>query len=82
MRGAALPPRMIRQAVERQQAAAGRAVMAGTEGERGLDLDADAVRFNAGAVVRAVHDKSAGRDRLQPDEALRDPILRGDALEA
>ncbi len=44
--------------------------MAGAEGERGLDLDADAVRRDAGAVVRAVHDEAAGRDRLEPGEAL------------
>jgi hypothetical protein len=56
--------------------------MAGAEGERGLDLDADAVGRNAGTVVRAVYDKAAGRDRLQSDEALGDPILRGNAFEA
>ena len=56
--------------------------MAGAEGERGFDLDPDAVRRDAGAVVRPVDDEAAGRDRLQPDEAFGDPILRGDTFEA
>ena len=64
--------------VERQQAAARGAVMAGAEGERRLDLDADAVGRNAGAVMGAVHDEAAGRDRLQPGEALAHPVLRRD----
>ncbi len=56
--------------------------MAGAEGERGFDLDADTVRRDAGAVVRAVHGKAAGRDRLEPGKAFRDPIRRGDGLKA
>ena len=47
--------------IQRQQAAARRAVMAGAEGERRLDLDADPVRRNARAVMRAVHREAAGR---------------------
>ena len=58
------PPAAARQHVERQQAAAGGAVMAGAEGGRGLDLDADAMAGHAGAVVRAVHDEAPGGDRL------------------
>jgi hypothetical protein len=52
--------------------------MAGTESERGLDLDADAVDRDAAAVVHAVHDKAAGRDRRQSGEAFADPVLRCD----
>ena len=70
------------QPVQRQETAARGAVMAGAEGERRLDLDADAVERNAAAVVRAVHRKTAGRDRLKPGEACADPILHGDTLEA
>ena len=71
----------LAQPVERQQTAARGAVMAGAEGERRLDLDADPVDRDAGAVVRAVDDETAGRDRLEPGEALAHPILRRDALE-
>ena len=67
--------------VERDEAAARRAVMAGAEGERGLDLDADAIARHGDAIVRAVNDEAAGRDRLQPGEAFADPILGGDGLE-
>ena len=70
------------ESIERQQAAARGAVMAGAEGERRLDLDADPAWRDAGAIVRAVHDEAAGRDRLQAREALAHPILGGDALEA
>ena len=55
--------------------------MTGAEGERRLDFDADAVWRNAGAVVRAVHDEPAGRDRLKPGEAVAHPIRRLDDLE-
>ena len=56
--------------------------MAGAEGERGFDLDADAVDRNAGAVVRAVHDKAAGRDRLQPGKAFATQSAAAMRLEA
>ena len=56
--------------------------MPGAEGQRRLDLDADAVEGNTGAVVRAVHNEAAGADRLQPGEAFGHPILRHDLLEA
>jgi hypothetical protein len=68
-------------AVERDKAAARGAVMTGAEGERGLDFDADAVLRNAVAVVRAVHDETAGGDRLQPGKAFPHPIGRLDARE-
>ena len=47
--------------------------MAGAEGERGLDLDADAVDRNAVAIVRAMHDEAPGGDRLEPGEAFAAP---------
>ena len=61
------PLTAARQRIQRQQAAAGGAVMAGAERGRGLDLDADAMAGHARAVVRAVHDEAAGGDRPKPD---------------
>jgi hypothetical protein len=50
--------------------------MAGAEGKCRFDLDADAVLGNARAIMRAMHDKAAGFDRLQPGKALAHPIGR------
>ena len=68
--------------IERQQAAARGAVMAGAEGQRRFDLDADAVVRDAGAVMGAVHDEAAGGDGRQSGEAFAHPIFGRDALEA
>ena len=68
--------------IERQQAAARGAVMAGAEGQRRFDLDADAVERDAGAVMGAVHDEAAGGDGSQSGEAFAHPILGRDTLEA
>ena len=75
------PPPRLADRIERQQAAARRAVVAGAEGERGFDLDADAIEGNARAVVRAVHDEAAGLDRLQSGETFAHPIGRFDRSE-
>ena len=56
--------------------------MAGAEGERGLDLDADALRGNPVAVMRAVNDEAAGLDRLEAFQARLHPVLRLHRLEA
>jgi len=56
--------------------------MAGAEGERGFDLDADAIERYTGAVMGAVHDEAAGGDGSQSGEAFAHPIRRRDALEA
>ena len=70
----ATPPRQrLAKAIERKETAARGAVMAGAEGERRLDFDADAVDRDAGAVVGAVHDKTAGGDRRQAGEDSRGP---------
>ncbi len=74
------PP--LRQIIKRQQTAARGAVMAGAERERRLDLDADGVGFDAGAVMGAVHDKAAGFDRRQAAQALRNPVGLRDRLDA
>ncbi len=71
----------LAQAVERQKTAARRAVVAGAEGERRLDLDADPVGRTCGAVVGAVNEESPSLDGLEACEALFHPILRGHALE-
>jgi len=68
--------------VERHEAAARGAVVAGAEGERRLDFDADAVWWNAAAVVRPVNDETAGRDRRQAGKAFAHPIRGADAREA
>ena len=68
------PAHRFAEPVEREQAAAGGAVMAGAERERRLDLDADGASRNAGAVMGAVHDEAAGRDRLEPAQALAHPV--------
>ncbi len=74
-------PPPLRQLVERQQTAAGGAVVAGAEGQRGLDLDADVVGLDARAVMRAVHDEAAGPHRLQTAKAFLDPVGGRDRLD-
>ena len=58
-----------------QQAAARSAVVAGAEGEAGLDLDADVVRLHLVAVVRAMHEEAPGAHRREAGERIGDPIL-------
>jgi hypothetical protein len=55
--------------------------MPGAEGKSCFDLDADFIERYEGAIVPAVNNKAAGRDRPQSSKALPDPILSGDALE-
>jgi hypothetical protein len=74
-------PARLRDPIEGQQAAAGGAVVAGAEGERGFDLDADAIWRYARAVVGAVDEETPGGDRCKPVEAGLDPIPRRDRLE-
>jgi hypothetical protein len=68
--------------IQRKQAAAGGAVMAGTEGQCSFDLNAYAMRWNGCAVMRAMHHETASGDRLQPREARRHPVARRDGFEA
>src|SRR5207244_6510069 len=72
---------LLHEPVEREQAAAGGAVVAGAEGERRLDLDAGAIAGSARAVVRAVHDEAASLDRGETLEAGANPIFRRQPLE-
>jgi hypothetical protein len=55
--------------------------MAGAEGERRLDLDAEVVRMHAAAVVRPVHQEAAGVHGLEACEALPHPVCLDDTLE-
>jgi len=49
-------------------------VVAGAKRKRRLDLDADGVGRDAGAVMGAMHDEASGAHRLEAGEALRHPI--------
>ena len=59
---------------EQHEAAAGRAVMAGAEGERRLDLDAELVHAHGAAIMLAMQQKPSGADRREAGERVRDPI--------
>jgi len=72
--GAACAAPRLRDAVEREQATAGTAVMAGAEGEPRLDLNGNAVDPNAAAVMRPMHDEATGLDRLEAFEARAHPV--------
>ena len=63
-------PPALQQAIEMQQAAARRAVMAGAEGEAGLDLDSDVVGLERGAVVRAMDEEAPGPTGARPASEL------------
>ena len=69
------------QHVQCQQAAARGAVMSGAESQRRFDLDADLVRADFIAVMRAVDDEASGVHRHQAAEALRDPVGGFDRLD-
>ena len=69
------------QPIEREEAAARGAMMAGAKGERRLDLDADAVCRDAGTIVRTVDNEAAGLDRRQAGEAVAHPVGRRDQIE-
>ena len=56
-------------------------MVAGAEGKRRLDLDADVVGLDVGAVMRAMHHEAAGAHRFEAGEALIDPIGRRDRLD-
>ena len=68
--------------IQREEAAAGRAVMTGAEGERCFDLDADLVGSRIGAVMRAVNDETARAHRLESGKASGNPVVGGDPLDA
>src|SRR5262245_38585735 len=55
--------------------------MAGAEGERGLDLDTDAVYSDARARVRPVYDETPGVDRRETFQALAHPVGGRERLE-
>ena len=68
--------------IEQQQAAARGAVVAGAEGQRRLDFNADLVGCDPLAVMLAVDDEAPGRHGHEVFEAGLDPILGLDGVEA
>ena len=57
-----------------EEAAARRAVMAGAEGEAGLDLDGDVAGADFRPVVAAMDEKAPGPDRLKAGKRIRHPV--------
>jgi hypothetical protein len=55
--------------------------MAGAEGERSLDLDADAAHRDARARMRPMHDETARVDRRETFQALAHPVGGRERLE-
>src|SRR4051812_5214931 len=68
------------QAIQRQQTAAGGAVVAGAEGERGFDLDTDAVGLQARTVVPPMHQEAARLNRCEAFETSSHPVSGLDPL--
>jgi hypothetical protein len=77
-----VPRSRILRTVERQQAAARGAVVAGTERKRRLDLDADAVAWNFCPIVGAMNGEASGHNRRQAGKAFAHPIGGRGPLEA
>ena len=67
--------------VERGEAAGGGRVLAGAEGEAGVDLEIDPCP-RSGAMGRRVDVEAAGADRLQPGLAHRHPVGLAELLDA
>ncbi len=61
-------------ALDSEQAAGGRAVVAGAESLARLDFDGDVIGPALVAVVRAVDQEAAGAHRLEAFKRLRDPV--------
>ncbi len=57
-----------------EEAAAGRAVMTGAEGEARLDLDGDVACADFRPVVAAMDEKASGPDRLKAGKRIRHPV--------
>ena len=57
------------------EAPAGRAVMAGAEGEPGLDLDRDVIRLDPRPVVAPMNEKAPGPNRFKAGQRIGDPVL-------
>src|SRR5271166_3357972 len=69
-----LRPAALEKPVEMEEAAAGRAVMAGAEGEAGLYLDGDVACADFRPVVAAMDEKASGPDRLKTGKRIRHPV--------
>ena len=66
---------------KREEAAVGRAMVTGPEGEGGLNFDADIVGPHVRAIVRAVNNKAAHAHRFEAGKALRNPVGCGDRFD-
>ena len=64
--------------VERNEAAASRRVLAGAEGGRRVDQQADAARRHAAAPMRAMNEVAADGERREARLAFRHPVTRHD----
>jgi hypothetical protein len=64
-------------ALEMQEAAARRAVMAGAESQRRLDFDGDVVSLDASAVMGAMNEKTPRAHRGQTRQRIGDPVALG-----
>jgi hypothetical protein len=71
------PPRQI---VERQQAPAGRGVLAGAEGGCRIEKDVDAAGRHAAAVMRAVNKEPPNRERWEGALIVGKPVALGQPL--
>ena len=67
--------------IERDQASARRAVVAGAEGERGFDFYCDAVRAHACPIMCAVNREASRLDWGEGGEALAHPVVHRQRLE-
>ena len=74
-------PATLQEVVEGEEASARRAVMAGAEGQRRLDLDGDRVDGDARPVMAAMNGEAAGRNGRQALERGGDPILFAEDVE-
>ena len=67
--------------LERPQAPSGRAVAAGAEGHRRLDVQRDQARRRRRCVFGLLNEEPADAERRKPVAVLREPIARGQRLD-
>ena len=67
--------------VERGEAAGGGVMLAGAEGEPGVDLEGDRALGHGVAMGRGVDEEAPGADRLEPGLAHRHPIILAEMLD-
>src|SRR5262249_16610867 len=70
-------PAPAKDTLEQQKAAAGRAMVAGAESQRRLDLDGDVARPYPAAVMAAMDQEAPGPHRRETGERIGDPVRLG-----